>query len=70
MAYLFWRNGHIECPPCPKCGHEDTDEIQEWTGSDRVIYIKCRSSSCLNKERLGTFRRLGHVGHNFVKIGP
>jgi len=71
MAYLFWKDGRLECPPCPACGSGFTTEYQEIVRSHaespkvRVIWLECRK--CEHRKRMGTFRHLG--GHSFEKIG-
>ena len=63
----------MQCPPCPVCGCEETDETQELVQPHpeapkiRVIFLECMSASCGHKQRLGTFRYLG--GYSFEQIG-
>lgn len=68
MAYLHWKNGRMECPPCPKCGaatDEDQDVLRDRDpgGKIRRISLVCIEG---HKTCLGTFRHLG--GHSFEKI--
>ena len=73
MAYLFWKDGRMQCPPCSACGSTITDEEQdivrphEEEPKIRVISVKCAAPGCGHIERLGTYRHLG--GHNFERIG-
>jgi hypothetical protein len=69
MAYLHWKNGRLQCPPCPVCGAE-TDERQEVLWDDdpdgrlRRISLFCGAG---HTTTLGTYRHLG--GHSFEKVG-
>jgi DNA-directed RNA polymerase subunit RPC12/RpoP len=66
MAYLFFKDGRMQVPPCNKCGSSMTDEVQEIVQHHaiRKIYIQCMQ--CGHKELLGTYKHLG--GHDFKKI--
>jgi uncharacterized Zn finger protein len=67
MAYLFWKDGRMQTPPCKHCGSPITDEVQELVNNDRKVRkISLKCMACGQQDYLGTFEHLG--GHNFNKI--
>jgi len=65
MAYLFWKNGRMEVPPCERCQSVYTTEEQNRIGGNyREIFIKCMQ--CGYQVSVGVHEHLG--GHSFKKV--